>query len=58
MAFPRDRQHWKKARRRITAADYDAIVAAIRAEPDRLEDIAQRFNVGLEVVRRLRPRAR
>jgi hypothetical protein len=58
MAFPGDRQHWKKPRSRITAKDYDAIIAAIRTAPDRLEEIAQRFDVGAEVVRRLKPKAR
>ena len=43
---------------RITAQRYDAIVAALRATPDDVDGIAERFDLGRGVVARLRGAAR
>lgn len=52
MTFPADRSHWKKAGPRITPQRHDALIAAIRATPNDLEEIAARFDLGINTVRR------
>lgn len=46
------RSGWKKPRtKRIDARERDEIHAAIRAAPDQLEAIAERFGLGISTIR-------
>lgn len=59
MAFPTDRRNWKVPRRRAIKADeYDAIMAAVKAEPGEVDAIAQRFGLSVVTVEKLAKRVR